>query len=79
MTIDETVAIDRWLADAHPELVPVAPTGSRWRSWGRGGLVLPQDEGTDGMAVFRYRRSGADGTGRPTGQWPAAGRRPVGE
>ena len=62
MTTDETVAIDRWLADDHPELHPVAPAGPWWRPWGRGGLVLPQDEGTDGMAVFRYRRSGADPT-----------------
>jgi len=57
MTTAETLAIDRWLAREHPDLEAVAPTGSHWRSWGRGGLVLPQDHDTDGMAVFRYRRS----------------------
>ena len=62
MTTDETVAIDRWLGTDHPEFEPVAPLGDCWRSWGRGGLVLPQDEGTDGMAVFRYRRSEPGGT-----------------
>ncbi len=63
MTVDETVAIDRWLGTDHPEMEPVALLGDRWRPWGRGGLVLPQDEGTDGMAVFRYRRSDDDGGG----------------
>ena len=57
MTTAETLAIDRWLVREHPDLEAVVPTGSHWRSWGRGGLVLPQDHGTDGMAVFRYRRS----------------------
>lgn len=28
-----------------------------WREYGTGGLVLPQDHGTDGMAVFRWRRA----------------------
>ncbi len=60
MTTDETVAVDRWVGTDHPELVPVAPLGDHWRPWGTGGLVLPQDEGTDGMAVFRYRRPGSD-------------------
>lgn len=31
----------------------------RWRDWGSGGLILPQDRGTDGMAVFRWRRRSA--------------------
>lgn len=62
MTADETLGIDRWLADEHPELEPLAPVRASWRPWGRGGLVLPQDEGTDGMAVFRYRRSVASGS-----------------
>jgi len=28
-----------------------------WREFGRGGLILPQDRGTDGMAVFRWKRN----------------------
>jgi 16S rRNA (cytosine967-C5)-methyltransferase len=28
---------------------------ARWRPWGTGALVLPQDAGTDGMALFRWQ------------------------
>jgi len=31
-------------------------SGENWRPLGRGGLILPQDSGTDGMAVFRWQR-----------------------
>ena len=63
MTAAETVAIDGWLAERHPELEAIAPVGPHWRPWGRGGLILPQDQGTDGMAVFRYRRPAAPVSG----------------
>jgi 16S rRNA (cytosine967-C5)-methyltransferase len=55
ITTAETLAIDTWLEERHPRLVPEPLAGAHWRSWGRGGLVLPHDHGTDGMAVFRYR------------------------
>lgn len=56
LTAAETVALDRWLADAHPELETIPPGPSeRWRPLGRGGLLLPQDHGTDGMYVLRLR------------------------
>jgi hypothetical protein len=55
MTSTETLAIDAWLAERHPGLVAEPLAGGHWRPWGRGGLVLPHDHGTDGMAVFRYR------------------------
>lgn len=29
--------------------------GDQWRRWGSGGLVLPQDHDTDGMAVFAWQ------------------------
>lgn len=67
LTVAETVAVDGWLGSAHPELEPQRPVGTGWRRWGRsGGLILPQDAGTDGMAVFRYRvLTSSDGsTGR---------------
>lgn len=32
------------------------PGEGRWRSLGSGGVLLPQDHDTDGMAVFRWRR-----------------------
>jgi 16S rRNA C967 or C1407 C5-methylase (RsmB/RsmF family) len=55
MTTTETLGIDAWLADRHPRLAAQPLAGAHWRPWGRGGLVLPHDHGTDGMAVFRYR------------------------
>ena len=56
LTAAETVEVDAWLADAHPELEPVPPPGPPWRPHGRGALLLPQAAGTDGMAVLRLRR-----------------------
>jgi 16S rRNA (cytosine967-C5)-methyltransferase len=57
LTSAETAAVDRWLAADHPELVPRPPLGPPWRPAGRGALLLPQAEGTDGMflAVFAAR------------------------
>jgi 16S rRNA (cytosine967-C5)-methyltransferase len=54
LTDRETLGVDRWLADAHPELQAIEPLGDPWRPHGRGALLLPQAAGTDGMAVFRY-------------------------
>ena len=56
LTAVETVEVDAWLADAHPELEPMPPPGQPWRPHGRGALLLPQAAGTDGMAVLRLRR-----------------------
>ena len=55
VTDAETVDVAASLAE-RGDLVPVAPIGQHWRPHGRGGLVLPQDHDTDGMAVFRWRR-----------------------
>lgn len=54
MVADETLGLDLYLADHHPELVPEAP-GDTWEPHGRGGRLLPTDDGSDGMACFRYR------------------------
>jgi 16S rRNA (cytosine967-C5)-methyltransferase len=54
LTEAETLGLNRWLADAHPELAQIEPLGDPWRPHGRGALLLPQAAGTDGMAVFRY-------------------------
>ena len=53
LTTEETIGIDRWLADAHPELVALPPPSGPWRPHGRGALLLPQAAGTDGMALLR--------------------------
>ena len=54
LTAAETTGVDGWLAAAHPELRPLEPPSPPWRPHGRGGLLLPQDSGTDGMALFRF-------------------------
>lgn len=36
-------------------ITPLAMTSERWRTWGSGGLILPQDHDTDGMAIFKWR------------------------
>jgi 16S rRNA (cytosine967-C5)-methyltransferase len=61
LTVAETTAIDDWLAAHHPELSPDEIVGARapgpgWEPWGRGAILLPQTESTDGMALFRYTR-----------------------
>lgn len=56
LTGAETVEVDRWLASAHPELVPVEPPGPPWTPLGRGARLLPQDAGTDGMFAVGLRR-----------------------
>ena len=38
-----------------PGITPIALDADRWRSWGSGGLILPQDHDTDGMAIFKWR------------------------
>jgi 16S rRNA (cytosine967-C5)-methyltransferase len=57
MTNAETVAIDDWLANRHPELVALEAPGAPWTARGRGALLLPQAAGTDGMYVLRLRWS----------------------
>jgi 16S rRNA (cytosine967-C5)-methyltransferase len=61
LTVAETTAIDDWLAVEHPGLVPDGLTGDDapgpgWEQWGRGAILFPQTEATDGMALFRYTR-----------------------
>ena len=61
LTAAETSGVDRRIRAAHPTLVP-EPVGEPWRPHGEdggGGLLLPQDLDSEGMAVFLYRvRSG---------------------
>nr|MDQ2728121.1 hypothetical protein [Actinomycetota bacterium] len=65
LTAAETAGIDRWLASTRPDLVPVAPPAAPWAPAGRGGLLLPQTEGTDGMFVLALRVSRVAPAGRP--------------
>ncbi|MHB1534237.1 MAG: hypothetical protein ACYC1D_06435, partial [Acidimicrobiales bacterium] len=56
LTREETVGIDRWLAENHGQWRPLAPPGDPWQPAGRGALLLPQTAGTDGMFLWRGRR-----------------------
>ncbi|HEX8802935.1 MAG TPA: hypothetical protein VF743_02040, partial [Acidimicrobiales bacterium] len=57
LTAEETTGVDAWLAEHRPDLVPDLPDlPDGWEPWGRGALLLPQAQGTDGMALFRYAR-----------------------
>jgi 16S rRNA (cytosine967-C5)-methyltransferase len=56
LTSEETTAIDQWMAIAHPEFDPLPPPPTPWEPIARGGRLLPQTAGTDGMFVVGYRR-----------------------
>jgi 16S rRNA (cytosine967-C5)-methyltransferase len=58
LTAAETEGIDRWLAEAHPELEPEPAPTDPWVAVGRGARLLPQAIGSDGMYVLRLRRRG---------------------
>ncbi|MEZ5137997.1 MAG: hypothetical protein R2711_04300 [Acidimicrobiales bacterium] len=53
-----------------PRLGPPPAPGAPWSPWGGGALLLPQVEGTDGMALFAWRR--------PSGATPASEEEPHG-
>lgn len=56
LSASESVGVDDHLARRHPDLVPAELPGEPWQPWGRGVILLPQVAGTDGMAMFAYRR-----------------------
>ncbi len=55
---DETIGVDDHLAAIRPGLEPIPPPGEPWEPWGRGAILMPDRCDADGMALFRYRRSG---------------------
>jgi 16S rRNA (cytosine967-C5)-methyltransferase len=57
LTRTETLDIDAWLQDAHPDLRALDPPAAPWQPHGRGALLLPQSAETDGMYLVRLRRS----------------------
>ena len=59
VTAAETVALDQWLAATRPEIEALDPPGEPWAPLGRGGLLLPQAAGTDGMYLLRLRVPGS--------------------
>ena len=55
LTSVETAGVDNWLSRQAPEFVPLPPPGPPWRPAGRGAMLLPQAEGTDGMFLLTVR------------------------
>jgi 16S rRNA C967 or C1407 C5-methylase (RsmB/RsmF family) len=55
LTKPESQGIDEHLGSRHPALQPLDPPAAPWQPWGRGALLLPQTEGTDGMTILRLR------------------------
>ena len=56
-SVVETTNIAEQFSATHENFTAAALVHAAfWREHGTGGLVLPQDHGTDGMAVFRWRR-----------------------
>lgn len=55
VTSAETVGVTERFAEDHGDLT-ARPVPDPWRPHGSGGLLLPQDHGTDGMAVFIWQR-----------------------
>ena len=53
----ESRGVDEHLATSRPDLVALDPPGGPWAPWGRGAILLPQAASTDGMCIFRYRRT----------------------
>jgi 16S rRNA (cytosine967-C5)-methyltransferase len=56
LTLAETAAIDNWVTQTASGLRPLPPPGPPWQPAGRGGLLLPQAAGTDGMYMLTLRR-----------------------
>ena len=56
LTMAETVGIDAWLEERHPELAALDAPSDPWLPVGRGARLLPQTADTDGMYVLCLRR-----------------------
>ncbi|HET6916146.1 MAG TPA: transcription antitermination factor NusB [Acidimicrobiales bacterium] len=52
LTAAETAGVDNWLSRHAPGFGPLPPPGPPWRPAGRGAMLLPQAEGTDGMFLL---------------------------
>jgi len=57
LTDAEGRAIDEHLAAARPDLIAEPLPEGPWTPHGRGGRLLPQAAGTDGMYLLRLRRT----------------------
>lgn len=58
ITSAETLGLDEWAAKNYPHLVARPLEIDPWTALGRGAILLPQDEGTDGMYILRLQVPG---------------------
>jgi 16S rRNA (cytosine967-C5)-methyltransferase len=58
ITSAETLGLDEWVAENYPELIARPLEAAPWTPLGRGAILLPQDEGTDGMYILRLQVPG---------------------
>jgi 16S rRNA (cytosine967-C5)-methyltransferase len=56
LTTAESSEVARHIDAHHDDLVRADPPAPPWEPWEGGGRLLPQAEGTDGMAVFDWHR-----------------------
>ena len=57
VTRAETIEVAEAFARADQRFTAMPPPEEPWRPWGDGALLLPQDDDSDGMALFSWRRS----------------------
>jgi 16S rRNA (cytosine967-C5)-methyltransferase len=58
LTDAESTGVDNRIAELAPQLEPVRELPPPWAVHGRGGRLLPQTIGSDGMCAFTYRLAG---------------------
>ena len=58
VTKEETCDVAQAFHERHQELRSLNIQGTHWRQYCDGGLVLPHDYQTDGMAIFQWQRGG---------------------
>ena len=58
ITQEETCDVAQTFRERHQELRSLEIRGRHWRQYCDGGLVLPHDYQTDGMAIFQWQREG---------------------
>lgn len=61
LTRAETIDVAEQFAATAPSFAPVPAPSDPWRPLGDGALLLPQDDDSDGMALFLWRREAGVG------------------
>ncbi|MCB1030511.1 MAG: hypothetical protein KDA95_04190 [Acidimicrobiales bacterium] len=56
LTKAETTGVAEEFERTHGQWSALEPLAEPWKPWGSGSILLPQEQGTDAMALFRWRR-----------------------